>query len=236
MVTFEGLPGAVAVSHLTVYDWPAADGLRGGTPYLHLTCSEGYVVIGGTGSVQTLTTTGFRQSPWRLGPSSGSPRHDPPAGQRRRAPHRRAHAEQRAARGRGRRPHPAARPPHGPGDLRRGRRPAPDGTEAEREQAARARGTSPWRGSSPCGRLRRRAIRSPSPRSTGPPPPSSAPAPRSGAPAGSRAPPRPPPRPPTSSTRWGAARGPPGRGRVHERRPVGRGRFGMCGRLDVYQV
>ncbi|SCK28867.1 Cupin domain [Streptomyces sp. ScaeMP-e48] len=63
MVTFEGLPGAVAVSHLTVYDWPAADGLRGGTPHLHLTCSEGYVVVGGTGSVQTLTTTGFRQTP-----------------------------------------------------------------------------------------------------------------------------------------------------------------------------
>ena len=63
MVTFEGLPGAVAVSHLRVYDWPAADGLRGGTPHLHLTCSEGYVVVGGRGSVQTLTTTGFRQTP-----------------------------------------------------------------------------------------------------------------------------------------------------------------------------
>ncbi|WP_411118784.1 cupin domain-containing protein [Streptomyces sp. 058-1L] len=63
MVTFEGLPGAVAVSHLTVYDWPAADGLRGGTPHLHLTCFEGYVMVGGTGSVQTLTTTGFRQTP-----------------------------------------------------------------------------------------------------------------------------------------------------------------------------
>ncbi|MFJ7061877.1 cupin [Streptomyces microflavus] len=63
MVTFEGLPGAVAVSHLTVYDWPAADGLRGGTPHLHLTCSEGYVVAGGAGSVQTLTATGFRQTP-----------------------------------------------------------------------------------------------------------------------------------------------------------------------------
>ncbi|WP_328908738.1 cupin [Streptomyces sp. NBC_00234] len=63
MVTFEGLPGAVAVSHLRVYDWPAADGLRGGTPHLHLTCSEGYVVVGGRGSVQTLTATGFRQTP-----------------------------------------------------------------------------------------------------------------------------------------------------------------------------
>ncbi|MFG2217840.1 cupin domain-containing protein [Streptomyces sp. NPDC087769] len=63
MPTFEGLPGAVAVSQLRVYDWPAADGLRGGTPHLHLTCSEGYVVVGGTGSVQTLTASGFRQTP-----------------------------------------------------------------------------------------------------------------------------------------------------------------------------
>lgn len=29
---FTGLPGAVAVSHLCVYDWPAADGVSGGTP------------------------------------------------------------------------------------------------------------------------------------------------------------------------------------------------------------
>ncbi|MFE7140308.1 cupin domain-containing protein [Streptomyces sp. NPDC057644] len=63
MVTFEGLPGAVAVSHLSVYDWPSADGLRGGTPHLHLTCSEGYVVVGGSGSVQTLTAEGFRETP-----------------------------------------------------------------------------------------------------------------------------------------------------------------------------
>ncbi|MYR09354.1 cupin [Streptomyces sp. SID724] len=63
MVTFEGLPGAVAVSHLSVYDWPAADGLRGGTPHLHLTCSEGYVVVGGSGSVQTLTAAGFQETP-----------------------------------------------------------------------------------------------------------------------------------------------------------------------------
>lgn len=56
---FAGLPGAVAVSHLTVYDWEAADGLRGGTPHLHLTCSEGYVVTAGRGAVQTLTADGF---------------------------------------------------------------------------------------------------------------------------------------------------------------------------------
>jgi mannose-6-phosphate isomerase-like protein (cupin superfamily) len=63
VTTFEGLPGAVAVSHLQVYDWPTEDGLRGGTPHLHLTCTEAYVVVGGRGSVQTLTTSGFQQTP-----------------------------------------------------------------------------------------------------------------------------------------------------------------------------
>ncbi|MCF3119538.1 cupin [Streptomyces arenae] len=63
MDQYEGLPGGIGVSRLTVYDWPAADGLRGGTPHLHLTCSEGYAVTGGRGAVQTLTTAGFRQTP-----------------------------------------------------------------------------------------------------------------------------------------------------------------------------
>ncbi|MBO1337263.1 cupin domain-containing protein [Streptomyces sp. VRA16 Mangrove soil] len=61
--TFAGLPGGVAVSHLSVYDWPAADGRCGGTPHLHLTCSEGYVVTGGRGAVQTLTASGFEETP-----------------------------------------------------------------------------------------------------------------------------------------------------------------------------
>lgn len=60
---FTGLPGAVAVSHLSVYDWPAADGVCGGTPHLHLTCSEAYVVTGGRGAVQTLTTSGYEVTP-----------------------------------------------------------------------------------------------------------------------------------------------------------------------------
>ncbi|WP_432172409.1 cupin domain-containing protein [Streptomyces sp. Tue6028] len=60
---FAGLPGAVAVSHLRVYDWPAADGVRGGTPHVHLTCSEAYVVTGGRGAVQTLTTSGYEVTP-----------------------------------------------------------------------------------------------------------------------------------------------------------------------------
>lgn len=61
------LPGSVGISELTVYDWEAADGLCGGTPHMHLVCSEAYVVIGGAGSVQTLTTSGFADTPLHPG-------------------------------------------------------------------------------------------------------------------------------------------------------------------------
>lgn len=61
------LPGGVGISGLTVYDWEAADGLCGGTPHMHLVCSEAYVVIDGEGSVQTLTTSGFADTPLRPG-------------------------------------------------------------------------------------------------------------------------------------------------------------------------
>ncbi|MGW2339768.1 cupin domain-containing protein [Streptomyces sp. NPDC001661] len=65
---YEGFPGAVGVSRLTVYDWPTVDGRPGGgTPHLHLTCSEGYVVTAGRGSVQTLTSSGFRETPLEPG-------------------------------------------------------------------------------------------------------------------------------------------------------------------------
>ncbi|WP_062646484.1 cupin domain-containing protein [Streptomyces maremycinicus] len=60
---YGGLPGGVAVSQLRVYDWPAADGRRGGTPHMHLTCSEGYVVTAGHGAVQTLTASGYQVTP-----------------------------------------------------------------------------------------------------------------------------------------------------------------------------
>lgn len=59
---YGGFPGAVGVSRLTVYDWPTVDGHPGGgTPHLHLTCGEGYVVTAGRGAVQTLTTGGFQE-------------------------------------------------------------------------------------------------------------------------------------------------------------------------------
>lgn len=61
-----GFPGGVGVSGLQVYDWPTADGLCGGSPHVHLACSEAYVVTGGKGGVQTLTSQGFAETP--LGP------------------------------------------------------------------------------------------------------------------------------------------------------------------------
>lgn len=53
------LPGAVGVSRLCVYDTLAPDGLVGGTPHMHLCCAEAYLVTAGTGAVQTLASGGF---------------------------------------------------------------------------------------------------------------------------------------------------------------------------------
>ncbi|MFC8266885.1 cupin domain-containing protein [Streptomyces cinereoruber] len=61
------LPGGVAISRLSVYDWPAGDGECGGTPHMHLACSEAYVVTAGHGVVQTLTASGFEATPLRPG-------------------------------------------------------------------------------------------------------------------------------------------------------------------------
>jgi mannose-6-phosphate isomerase-like protein (cupin superfamily) len=54
-------PGAIAASHLRVYDTAAPDGLAGGTPHLHTTCTEAYWVVAGSGAVQTLTASGFAE-------------------------------------------------------------------------------------------------------------------------------------------------------------------------------
>jgi mannose-6-phosphate isomerase-like protein (cupin superfamily) len=63
----EALPGGIGVSHLMVYDTPAPDGLIGGSPHMHLACSEAYLVVNGEGSVQTLSSEGFREVPLRAG-------------------------------------------------------------------------------------------------------------------------------------------------------------------------
>ncbi|MEV6985639.1 cupin [Sphaerisporangium sp. NPDC051017] len=62
------LPGGVGVSRLCVYDAVAPDGEIGGTPHLHLCCTEAYVVTAGSGLVQTLTLSGYRET--RLHPGA----------------------------------------------------------------------------------------------------------------------------------------------------------------------
>lgn len=78
-----GFPGAVSVSHLQVYDFPVPDAdqvlagdlgsgpgtgsvldrdlVGGGTPHLHTVSAEAYVVLAGTGAVQTLDGGGAGQ-------------------------------------------------------------------------------------------------------------------------------------------------------------------------------
>lgn len=62
-----GFPGGTAVSHLTVYDWPGDDGLAGGSPHLHTASGEGYVVVGGSGRLQTLSRDGAAEHPLTAG-------------------------------------------------------------------------------------------------------------------------------------------------------------------------
>ena len=55
------LPGGVGLTRLRVYDSEAPDGLRGGSPHVHLACTEAYFVTGGEGAVQTLSRDGFAE-------------------------------------------------------------------------------------------------------------------------------------------------------------------------------
>jgi len=56
-------PAGTALSHLAVYDWSGPDEFRGGSAHVHLACTEGYVVTGGTGRLQTLSRDGFAETP-----------------------------------------------------------------------------------------------------------------------------------------------------------------------------
>jgi mannose-6-phosphate isomerase-like protein (cupin superfamily) len=57
------LPAAVGVTHLRVYDTTTPDGLVGGSPHVHFVCTEAYIVVGGHGAVQTLSSAGYRETP-----------------------------------------------------------------------------------------------------------------------------------------------------------------------------
>jgi mannose-6-phosphate isomerase-like protein (cupin superfamily) len=60
-------PGGTAVSRLSVYQSAAVDGNCGGTPHLHTASTEGYVVLAGTGMLQTITADGFTERPLSAG-------------------------------------------------------------------------------------------------------------------------------------------------------------------------
>lgn len=57
------MPGAVLMSRLKVYDTPASDGQIGGTPHVHLVCSEMYTVLSGSGAVEIINWGGFSRVP-----------------------------------------------------------------------------------------------------------------------------------------------------------------------------
>lgn len=61
------LPGGIGLSRLRVYPWPTEDGLHGGSPHMHLTCTECYCVLAGTGELHTLTADGLRRTPLAAG-------------------------------------------------------------------------------------------------------------------------------------------------------------------------
>lgn len=63
MTGAQAFPGGTSVTRLSVYDYPAVDGLRGGTPHMHTVSTEGYVVISGIGALQTIDTSGFHETP-----------------------------------------------------------------------------------------------------------------------------------------------------------------------------
>lgn len=54
-----GFPGGTALSRVRVYDWPTVDGGWGGSPHLHTTSTEGYVVVNGRGHLETLSGSGY---------------------------------------------------------------------------------------------------------------------------------------------------------------------------------
>ena len=53
------MPGLTSMTRLKVYDSPAPDGQRGGTPHVHLLCTETYYVLAGSGAVEMIDASGF---------------------------------------------------------------------------------------------------------------------------------------------------------------------------------
>ncbi|MBT2513421.1 cupin domain-containing protein [Arthrobacter sp. ISL-30] len=52
-------PGATGLSEVSIYSWPGGDGNAGGTPHMHTASTEAYVVLEGSGRLETLDSRGF---------------------------------------------------------------------------------------------------------------------------------------------------------------------------------
>jgi mannose-6-phosphate isomerase-like protein (cupin superfamily) len=52
-------PGAVGLSRVGVYDWDADDGVCGGSPHMHTASTEAYLVLAGTGRLETIRSSGY---------------------------------------------------------------------------------------------------------------------------------------------------------------------------------
>lgn len=61
----DAFPGATGITRLEVYDWAGPDGGCGGSAHVHLLCTEGYIVIAGSGTLQTLSSAGYAEMPLR---------------------------------------------------------------------------------------------------------------------------------------------------------------------------
>jgi mannose-6-phosphate isomerase-like protein (cupin superfamily) len=61
------LPSATGFTRLKVYNTIGPDGLAGGSPHMHFSCTEAYIVVSGHGCVQTLGSQGFHEIELRAG-------------------------------------------------------------------------------------------------------------------------------------------------------------------------
>ncbi len=61
MTELPQFPGAVGFTNLRVYDSVAPDGVRGGSPHVHLASAEAYIVTAGEGAVHTFGPDGERR-------------------------------------------------------------------------------------------------------------------------------------------------------------------------------
>ena len=66
-MSVSSFPGGTSLSHLDIYRDAAPDGVCGGSPHMHLVSTEAYVVVSGTGALQTIDGDGFRETPLAAG-------------------------------------------------------------------------------------------------------------------------------------------------------------------------